>query len=132
MVEKEERVLHRLLLCVVVGKLRMNKKLIPISHGCRHKTPQHILGSGIHALSLISSLRVECSGHIPAYFEPISQSLVVFASILRASVRNDFQWKAMIAKNMLHDQVSPSLCVALGCSTNSRTWSICQYNPALA
>ena len=38
---------------------------------------------------------------------------------LWASVRNDFQWKAMIAEDVFNEQVSPSLCSALRCCKNN-------------
>ena len=112
-------VLHRLLPCIVDSKLRMDKDVIPVSHGWRDKMPQHIPDSAIHALSLTIRLRVKCSRHIPGHFEAVSQSLVVFASRLRASVRNNFQWRAMIAENAFNEQVSPSLCSALCCCRNN-------------
>ena len=43
--------------------------------------------------------------------------MVLLASKLWTSVRNDFQGKAMIAEHMLNEQVSPSLavhCVVVG------------------
>lgn len=52
MVEKEGWALYRLLPCIVDSKLRMDKEAIPVSHGWRHKMPQHILDSASHALSL--------------------------------------------------------------------------------
>ena len=115
MVKVEVLVLHRPLPGIVDSKLRMHKK-IPISHGGRHKVSEHILNSAIHALCLTISLRVKCCWHVPWDAQAIRERLIVLASKLRASVRNGFQGKTMIAEHMLNEQVSPSLCSAFCCS----------------
>ena len=108
---------HRFLPCIVDCKLCIDEKLVPVSHGRGHTVSEHVLNCVVCPFSLTIGLRVKGCGHVPCDAHSISSGTSVVASKLRASIRDDFQWTAMIAEHMLHEQFSPGLCSALCCTS---------------